>query len=71
MDKTVADNGGHFVNGKLTWPDIQYSSMYEYFNTLRGKEIDEGYPNLQALRRKVREIPQIKAWIEKRPKSLW
>lgn len=72
LDNQVAKNGGHFVGGKITWPDLQYTAYYEYLNVMAGKDIEGGAcPNLKALREKVSEIPQIKAWIARRPKSEW
>lgn len=71
LDKSIQDNKGYFVNGKLSWPDLQYTAMYEYLCVMAGREIDEEYSNLRNLRKKVSEIPQIQKWIEKRPKSEW
>ncbi|KAL0280897.1 UNVERIFIED_CONTAM: hypothetical protein PYX00_002055 [Menopon gallinae] len=71
LDKRVAEHKGHFVNGKVTWPDLQYTAMYEYLSRMAGKGIDDEYPNLKSLRQKISEIPQIKSWMEKRPPSEW
>lgn len=72
LDAFVGKNGGHFVGGKVTWPDLQYTAYYEYLNVMAGRDIEGGVcSNLKALRQKVSEIPQIKAWIERRPKTEW
>lgn len=72
LDKIVSENGGFFVKGKLSWPDLAYTAYYPYLNVMAGKDIEEGAsPNLKALREKVSAIPAIKSWIERRPETEW
>ncbi|XP_050440184.1 glutathione S-transferase-like [Adelges cooleyi] len=70
MDKfesIVAENKGYFVNGKLTWADLFFVAVLDYLNYMAGIDLLDGRPQLQALKATVVAIPQIKAWIAKRP----
>jgi hypothetical protein len=45
-------------------------ALLKYLNYMcGGNDIIANYPNLVALKNTVLEIPAIKAWVEKRPKS--
>jgi len=70
MDKfesMVGENNGYFVNGKLYWVDLFFVSILDYMNYMAKVDLLEGRPKLQALKEKVLAVPQIKAWVEKRP----
>lgn len=54
---------------QLTWADIYFVAQLEYINTMLKKDLLTGFENLKALREKVLAIPNIKKWVEKRPKS--
>lgn len=70
FDKIVADNGGYFVNGQLTWADLYFVAISDYLQLMAGNmDFFSSNPNLKALKEKVVAIPQIKAWIDKRPAS--
>ncbi|KAI7815382.1 glutathione S-transferase [Rhyzopertha dominica] len=69
LDQIAKDNNGYLAVGRLTWADIYFAAVYDYFNYLAGCDILEEYDNLKALREKVLAIPAIKSWIEKRPES--
>ncbi|XP_068085034.1 glutathione S-transferase-like [Anabrus simplex] len=71
LDEQVKDNGGHFVGGKLTWPDIQFAALHDFLGVMAGKPLTDGYPNLKGLYDKVNALPAIKAWIAKRPVTEW
>nr|QVK45133.1 GSTs2 [Pagiophloeus tsushimanus] len=61
-------NGGYLANGKLTWADLYFVAVQEFINLLVGIDlIADKYPNLETVREKVLSLPQIKAWLEKRP----
>uniref|UniRef100_A0A2S2NSU3 glutathione transferase n=1 Tax=Schizaphis graminum TaxID=13262 RepID=A0A2S2NSU3_SCHGA len=70
FEKIVSENGGYFVNGKLSWPDLYFVSILDHIKSVIGVDLVEGRPHLTALKHKVLDIPQIKSWIAKRPKSL-
>ncbi|VVC36045.1 Thioredoxin-like fold,Glutathione S-transferase, N-terminal,Glutathione S-transferase, C-terminal- [Cinara cedri] len=72
MDKfenIIGENNGYFVNGKLSWADLFFVAVLDYLNYMAKIDLLEGRPKLQALKETVVALPQIKAWIEKRPKT--
>ncbi|KAK4872787.1 hypothetical protein RN001_014816 [Aquatica leii] len=69
FDTIAKTNNGHFAIGKLTWADFYFVGLLSYMNFMAGKNLVEGYPNLQKLEKNVLSLPAIKAWIEKRPKT--
>ncbi|XP_078037760.1 uncharacterized protein LOC144470457 [Augochlora pura] len=71
LDAEVKKNGGYFVGGALTWADITFVSILEYLNFMMKSDIIEKFDNLKQLNEKVRKVPAIKSWIEKRPESQW
>ncbi|KAE9532761.1 hypothetical protein AGLY_009842 [Aphis glycines] len=70
FEKIVSENGGYFVNGKLSWPDLYFVSILDHLKSIINVDLVDGRPHLTALKHKVLDIPQIKSWIAKRPKSL-
>ncbi|XP_011698249.1 PREDICTED: glutathione S-transferase-like, partial [Wasmannia auropunctata] len=71
LDAQVKKNGGYFVGGALTWSDLTFVALLEYLNFMMKEDIVEKYENLKQLEKKVEEIPAIKSWIQKRPKSIF
>nr|AHC08045.1 sigma glutathione S-transferase [Locusta migratoria] len=69
LEEMVKNNGGYLAGGKLTWGDLYLTTMLELFDHDLECEITKDYPHLATLRNKVVNIPSIKTWIEKRPKS--
>nr|AEB91977.1 glutathione S-transferase sigma 5 [Locusta migratoria] len=67
LDKMVKENGGYFANGKLSWADLYFAAIP--INFMMGFDITKDYSNLSALKNTVCEIPAIKEWISKRPKT--
>ncbi|CAH1725650.1 unnamed protein product [Aphis gossypii] len=70
FEKIVSENGGYFVNGKLSWPDLYFVSILDHLKSKINVDLVDGRPHLTALKHKVLDIPQIKSWIAKRPKTL-
>jgi len=67
FDKIVADNGGQFLVGKrVSWIDLQLAHFLDFF-AIQAPTLLDNYENLKKLKESVFEIPQIKAWMEKRP----
>jgi len=66
-------SGDFFVGNKVTWVDVYFVTHIdgvESFIKGLGGEIDmSSYPKIKALLSRVSELPEIKAWIEKRPKT--
>jgi len=68
--KFLTDNGsGYFVGKDLTYADLSLFHIFSFFN---GKLLPghlKKYPKLDIFVRKIANLPNIKAWIEKRPKT--
>ncbi|XP_075216973.1 glutathione S-transferase-like [Lycorma delicatula] len=67
FEKTVAQNNGFSVGNSITWTDFVFAVSLENFELIFGKDSLEPYPHLRALKEKVFALPNIKAWIQKRP----
>jgi glutathione S-transferase len=73
----VADNNGYFVNGKLTWVDLYFVSLADYFHGIftwaelkHDPNFVDKYENLKKLKEKVLAIENIKKWVENRPETI-
>jgi len=67
FDAIVAANGGQYLVGKrVSWVDLQMAHFLDFFS-ISSPALLDNYENLKKLKETVFEIPQIKAWIEKRP----
>jgi len=61
-------NGGQWIVGKnVTWADIHVAIAVDFFSNTVDASVVDNFPVLKALRDSVYELPQIKAWLEKRP----
>ena len=69
LDDQVKRNSDYLVGGKLTWADIAFVAQLDLLNCRIGRDIIEGAKNLEMLRSKILELPNIKAWIDKRPQT--
>ncbi|GJQ68761.1 hypothetical protein Trydic_g17293 [Trypoxylus dichotomus] len=69
FDKIVEENGGYFVNKKLTWVDFYFFALSHIATFLLGPDGLSTYKNLLTVMDNVQSIPTIKAWIEERPKT--
>lgn len=69
LNKQVNENGGYFVNGKLSWADLLFIAILDYFNYMSKYDIIETAASLKNLREKVLAEPKILTWIKKRPES--
>uniref|UniRef100_A0A2S2NBE4 glutathione transferase n=1 Tax=Schizaphis graminum TaxID=13262 RepID=A0A2S2NBE4_SCHGA len=69
FENTVGENDGYFVNGKLSWADIYFLAYLDFLNFMEKVDLSESRPRLEAHKRKILEIPQIKSWVTqaKRP----
>ena len=66
LEKKLEGRGGkNFVGNALTWADIH---VYMYLDSL-DKAVLEKFPLQAALKEMVGNIPNIKAWVESRPKT--
>ena len=69
LNEQVKKNGGYFVNGALSWADLTFVALLDYLNFMAKYDIIEDYDALKELKEKVLAIPEIKAWVGKRPES--
>lgn len=67
LDAQVKANGGYFVGGAVSWADLVFVGTLEYINFMTKFDITEKYENLKQLNSKILDLPNIKAWVAKRP----
>ena len=68
LEKRLCARGGEFfVGGVLSWADIV---TYNFCSELPDKTAVEKTPKVCALVAKVGELPNIKAWVASRPKTM-
>lgn len=58
-----------FLFFQVTWADFAFAVSLENFELIFGNGSLEPYPNLRALKNMVFSLPNIKAWLERRPKT--
>jgi len=69
FDSIIKANGGkHLVGNKLSFADLCLAQAVDQFKML-GFNLAEGNPNVDSLKEEVMKAPNIKAWLEKRPKT--
>ncbi|XP_070548579.1 hematopoietic prostaglandin D synthase-like isoform X4 [Ptychodera flava] len=66
----IKNNGGNgfFVGDSLTWADLEFMVRME-FAPLYDATLLDRYPKLKALVDRVSSVPNISAWLKKRPKT--
>jgi glutathione S-transferase len=69
LEAQVKKNGGYFVGGKLSWADLLWAAHSDYLSFVLAGDPNKDHPELKKLVEKVRALPNIKAYIEKRPKT--
>uniref|UniRef100_A0A069DPE0 glutathione transferase n=1 Tax=Panstrongylus megistus TaxID=65343 RepID=A0A069DPE0_9HEMI len=70
LDNIIKNNGGYFVNNKLTWVDFYFAGFSETIEGMLGEKICEKYSNISQHRKKLYNIPEIQNWISKRPSTM-
>ncbi|XP_023313068.1 glutathione S-transferase-like isoform X1 [Anoplophora glabripennis] len=70
LDAQAKKNNGYLVGCRLTWVDLVFTAILDFFNFMIKKDIITNFPNLQKVKENVEKIPNIKAWLEKRPKNV-
>lgn len=73
FDEEVKKNSGYFVGGKLTWADVYIVAVFDFLQVLlKLNFLDDGtYQNLKRWKTSVVSVASIKAWVDKRPKSIF
>ncbi|XP_011698167.1 PREDICTED: glutathione S-transferase-like [Wasmannia auropunctata] len=69
FEAQVKKNGGHFVGGKLSWADFLWAGNCDYLSFILAGDPNKDHPELKKLVEKVRALPNVKAYLEKRPKT--
>lgn len=69
LDNIVEENNGYVANGKLSWGDIYFICIADVFSQYIGFDLLTPYPNLVELQERITSVPEIKAWIDRRPET--
>jgi glutathione S-transferase len=70
MEKSLKDNGGKWLVGKdLTYADLHLASVIHRVTSKFGDQWKKGFPVLGAYIDKVYDQPNIKKWLEIKPKT--
>ena len=68
LERLLTRRGGkYFAGGELTWADL---AVFNVIDNMNGRLADfkiEDYPNLENLTVMVRDLPNIKKWLQERP----
>ncbi len=72
FEKYLEDNGtGWFVGKQMTWLDIFAGEFFDKFTTFGDATTLDNYPKLKQLVERVHAQPNIKKYIEQRPKTMY
>merc|ERR1712045_503681 len=67
IEKILVSRGGQYLVGNaLSWADLR---LFDFCFTLSQPSCLDRFPNIKNLTERVRNIPNIKSWVESRPKS--
>lgn len=69
LDDLAKENNGHLALGQLTWADLFFVGLLDYLNFMAKVDLTSKHPNLKAVVDNVNALPQIKAWLQKRPQT--
>ncbi|KAJ2940407.1 hypothetical protein O0L34_g86 [Tuta absoluta] len=70
LDEIVTKNNGHIACGKLTWPDFVFAGMYDYLKMMmQTPDLDSKYPSFKKLQDNVFNLPKVKEYVAKAPKT--
>ena len=69
MENILVTRGGQFfVGNALTWADLMIFAYGDLLKDMNPAALN-GFPVIADLLRRIAEIPNIKKWLETRPKS--
>ncbi|XP_071865375.1 glutathione S-transferase S4 [Bombus fervidus] len=68
LEDLAKNNDGYLHGNQLSYADLFFVGISDSLNTAYESDITKDKPHLKSLKEKVLAIPNIKAWIEKRPK---
>merc|ERR1712066_497497 len=67
IEKILVSRGGQFMVGNaLSWADLR---LFDFCHTLEQPSCLNKFPKIKNLTERVRNIPNIKNWVQSRPKS--
>lgn len=70
FDELIKANGGKYLVGQgLTWADIYLAHMIQNTELVVGANLAKNFGAIQALVDNVFNRPDIKSWVENRPKT--
>jgi glutathione S-transferase len=64
-----SSSGPYLLGDQLAWADIVMAHSLEFYEDFIDKNICKNFPSLQKLKEEVYNVPNIKAWINNRPKT--
>ncbi|XP_076272492.1 glutathione S-transferase-like isoform X3 [Rhynchophorus ferrugineus] len=67
FEKIVKDNGGYSVGSDVTWSDLVLAVLLDQFEGMYGRAALNIYPSLKGLKERIHDVPNVKAYLEKRP----
>ncbi|CAL8128189.1 unnamed protein product [Orchesella dallaii] len=68
IESNLKKNGGKFLVGNsITWIDFLLAQMAQNFSNYLETDVIANYPTIKGHQQQIFEIPEIKAWIAKRP----
>ena len=68
IEKKLESRGGQFLVGNaFSWADLHLFFYVTDLKLMSGKDVDASCPKIRNLVNRVANIPNIKAWVEKRP----
>ncbi|KAK2712884.1 hematopoietic prostaglandin D synthase-like [Artemia franciscana] len=68
--RLLANSHGWLVGNKISWVDLLFFATTEFCIKLLGKDAFSKYPKQQALFKKIKEMPQIAAYLIKRKDTM-
>lgn len=70
FEKILEKSGGVFLLGETySWADLHIAHTLSFFEETVSPDTLKGYPKLLKFKEAVFNIPQIKKWVEERPKT--
>nr|AUO28662.1 glutathione S-transferase sigma [Lasioderma serricorne]QWV59558.1 glutathione S-transferase sigma 1 [Lasioderma serricorne] len=69
LEEAAIKNNGYLACGRLTWADLFFVGLLDYFNAALETDILNEHPRLQEVKRNVLALPAINEWIQTRPES--
>lgn len=69
MLKQNKNGDGFFVGDELTWADLAFVDMCGVLTVIGSDNQLVNYPKLQAARHRIEQVPNVAAWLAKRPQQ--